>query len=263
MQKITLFIPFGRDIKLLKYNLDYYTGMGIRRILLSVHIRSEWEKGFLDAVKKIIAPYPAEIAEIYRDAHNASKTRYENVISKHCRNDDWVIVADLDEFYEYSMPLADVIKFCKVNNYDYVKGEFLDRIGPMGELATIQGNIWDTYPVGLRLTKMAKVCVDKIVLARASIRLTGGHHNAITGTGCPIDDCSAIVHHFKWDSTCVERIKYMNGMQKKANFPWAVDSERTLQYLESNGGKIPIDDTGLEAYWPIYQRNNLAILITL
>ena len=87
MTNITLFIPIGRDIKLLKNNLDYYTRMGINRILLSVHIKDDWAKGFLDAVNTIIAPYPAEIAEIFRGSGTASKTRYENVISKHCRNE--------------------------------------------------------------------------------------------------------------------------------------------------------------------------------
>jgi len=255
MQSITLIIPFGRDITLLRRNLDYYTEMGIQRILLSVHVRKEWEEGFLDAINEIIADYPAEIADIHMEEHNASKKRYEAVISKYCNNNDWVIVADLDEFYEYSSPLPDVVNFCEKNGYDYISGEFLDRLSPTGELADIEGNIWDTYPVGLKLTAKLGICANKVVLARAGVELAGGHHNALTGIGCPVGECSAIVHHFKWDSTCIERIQYMNSMQRRANTPWAIDSERMLQYLASNGRIIPIDDPALEAYWPIYKRS--------
>lgn len=153
------------------------------------------------------------------------------------------------------MPLADVIELCKVKRYDFVRGQFLDRIGPAGRLDPMQGNIWDTYPVGMRLTKLTGVCADKVVLARAGVSLTGGHHNAVTGTGCPVEECSAIVHHFKWDSTCLERIRYMNRMHNEANIAWASDSDSILQYLESNAGEISLDAPGLKAYWPAYRRS--------
>ncbi|GMR06029.1 MAG: hypothetical protein BMS9Abin25_0610 [Gammaproteobacteria bacterium] len=254
MQHITLFIPLGRDISLLRRNLDYYTEMGVQRFLLSVHIIKEWHDGFLRAVEEIIADFPAVIAETHSEEHIASKKRYENVINTHCNDNDWVIVADLDEFYEYSLPLPDVVQYCEQNNYDYVTGEFLDRVGPEGGLPDIHGDLWDTYPVGLRLTSHTNACANKIVLARAHIELTGGHHNALSGTGCPAEECSAIVHHFKWDSTCIERSKYVNRMQKKAGKSWAIDSERILHYLESNRMKIPVDDPILDAYWPMYKR---------
>lgn len=256
MSDVTLFIPFARDVKLLKHNLEYYTAIGINRILLSIHIRQEWEKGFLDTVNEIIANYPATIADIHCKPGNASKERYERVISKHCRNNDWVIVADLDEFYEYSMPLADVVNYCEEKSYDYVTGEFLDRVGPMGERATIQGNIWDSFPVGLRLTKnIGKGCVNKVVLARAGIKLTGGHHRALSGNGCPISKCSAIVHHFKWDSSCIERIQYMKNMYTEENLPWVDETIRMEEFIKINGDLFPIDNPALEAYWPMYKRS--------
>jgi len=115
MHPVTLFLPIGRDISLLKRNLDYYTRMGIKKILLSVHLQEEWENGFLDSVNEIITDYPAQIAEIHTGAANVSKKRYETVIGKYCNSDDWVIVADLDEFYEYSRPLPEVLEYCVSN----------------------------------------------------------------------------------------------------------------------------------------------------
>lgn len=256
MKKITLFIPFGRDISLLKSCLEYYTEMGIQRILLSVHIRQEWQEGFLDAVNEAISGFPAKISEIHTGTKNDSAKRYETVIGKYCKSDDWVIVADLDEFYEYSRPLHEVLEYCLSYGYDNVIGEYLDRIGPKGNLPDLQDNLWDTFPVGLQISKsIAKACSHKIVLARANIRLSGGHHKAYSGKTCPTSEISAIVHHFKWDSTCIERIKYMKSMYQENNLPWVNEPKRVLKFLETNKGRFDISLAALEAYWPMYKRS--------
>jgi hypothetical protein len=256
MNSATLFVPVGRDITLLEQNLDYYTQMGIKKILISVHLRPEWEEGFLDSINEVIEKYPATIADLHTAQEIASKARYDSVIKKHCSPGDWVIIADQDEFYEYSQPLAETIKCCEENGYDYVTGEFLDRVGPIGDMPEIKDMLWDSFPIGVKLTKEVVKGGAKVTLARASVNLTAGHHRALNGRACPNNICSTIVHHFKWDSTCIDRTRYMADVYQRGRFSCVSESLRVLDYLDKNKGKIKIDDPALEAYWPIFNRTS-------
>lgn len=210
MKPITLYLPVGPDIKLLDANLDYYTGLGVSHILLSVHLREEWAGGFLEKITQTTKNYHAEIAQIHRSAAIEERLRYQSVTREYCDENDWVIIADLDEFHEFSMPIADIISLCESRDYDYVTGLFLDRIGIEGELTEYAWNIWDCFPLGARLTRKATGGDErKVVLTRANIDLVGGHHYAYEGRRCPTGEGTAIVHHFKWDASVLDRADHM------------------------------------------------------
>ncbi len=255
MKPVALYLPVGPDVTLLEANLDYYSNLGVSRILLSVHLRDEWSDGFLERISKTIKDHPAEIAQIYQGVSIDNRSRYINVTREHCNKDDWVIIADLDEFHEFSMPLPDVVSLCESQNYDYVTGQFLDRVGFDGKLIEYTGNIWDCFPIGMRLTR--KILDDdapKVVLARAEIGIKEGHHYALDGMRYPGNECAAIVHHFKWDASVLVRANHMYKVLADAGNDWCIEYLKLLAYFEKNNGHICIDDTTLDAYWPGYMR---------
>ena len=258
MNPITLYLPVGPDIKLLEANLDYYSILGVSQILLSVHLRDEWADGLLEKISQTIKNYPAEIAQIYHGMSIDNRSRYIDVTREHCKENDWVVIADLDEFHEFSMPLPDVISLCESQNYDYVTGRFLDRVGFNGKLTEYTGNIWDCFPIGIRLTKKiysSDSDEPKVVLARAKIGIAEGHHYALEGMPCPVNECTATVHHFKWDASVLVRAKHMFKVLADAGDDWCIEYLQLLAYFEKNNGCICIDDKTLDAYWPGYMRS--------
>jgi hypothetical protein len=251
-----LFIPLGRDVKLLKCNLEFYTELGIEHIYTSVHIRDEWEHGFIENVKDIIKDFPVTITEVYRGNNLALNDRYDSFRKNFCNEKDWVVVADLDEFYEYSMPLAELVRYCETNHYDYITGRFLDRVGPQGDLPEFDENLWDRYPIGLHATRsIAGGCVTKVTLCRSTVDLNGGHHNALSGNGCPEDIASTVVHHFKWDASVIDRLQYMSDMHIENGQPWHKEKDNVLNYLKEHGNRFAIDSPALHVYWPLYRRS--------
>lgn len=264
MKPVTLYLPVGPDIKLLKANLEYYSNLGVSHILLSVHLRDEWADGLLERIHHAIKNYPAEIAQIYQGMTIDDRSRYLEVTRQHCKGDDWVIIADLDEFHEFSMPLPDIISLCESKNYDYVTGQFLDRVGVDGKLTEYTGNIWDCFPIGMRLTRKILNGDDpKVVLTRAHIGISGGHHYALEGVRCPGNEGTATVHHFKWDASILVRAKHMYKVLASAGNDWCIEYLKLLAYFENNNGYICIDDPTLDAYWPGYMRSECYTLTGL
>ena len=56
----------------------------------------------------------------------------------------------------------------------------------------------------------------------------------------PIEECFAQVHHFKWDSTCVERIKKVADNKKDYSF----SDEYKIMYdaIKDSGWKIDVNN---------------------
>ena len=161
------------------------------------------------------------VTKLYNDAKNL----YPN---------DWWIVSDDDEFHIYSKPLKQIIKDCEDNGWELVRGGFIDRIGETGNFPKInkKENIFDQFPVaGFFRYPMSGACPNKVCIMKGYIEITPGQHYAkIDGQTtwrwqgwnhpliAPVDEYNVQVHHFKWDSTCVERIKAVADIKKDYSF---------------------------------------------
>ena len=62
--------------------------------------------------------------------------------------EEWWIVADDDELQLYSKPIEEIIEECEENDWEFVTGGFLDRIGEDGRFAKINddSDIWKEMP---------------------------------------------------------------------------------------------------------------------
>jgi hypothetical protein len=135
----------------------------------------------------------------------------------------WFVIADIDEFHLYPEDSLDkLINDCEENNWDIVRGGFIDRIGRGGEFTEINDNlsIWDLFPnAGFFRHPMSQACPNKICVMKGYIEITSGQHYAKINDHttwrwqgwnhpliAPIETHSVQVHHFKWDSTSIERI---------------------------------------------------------
>ncbi|TDC15879.1 hypothetical protein E1265_26060 [Streptomyces sp. 8K308] len=124
---------------------------------------------------------------------------------------DWWVVADLDEFHVYDRPLPDFLAYCEREGYDFVEGAFLDRVAENGELPEVGGlgavPLWRRYPLAGMLTlPLLGARPTKVTLARGFVELDLGQHRAWTGSGAPVHEIYAQVHHFKWTASVERRL---------------------------------------------------------
>ena len=186
--------------------------------------------------------------EYVTELYNETKMLFPN---------DWWIVSDDDEFHVYSKPLNEIISACERNGWELVRGGFIDRIGQTGDFPKInkKENIFEQFPVaGFFRYPMSGACPNKVCIMKGYIEITSGQHYAkIDGQTtwrwqgwnhpliAPIDEYSVQVHHFKWDSTCIERIKQVADIKKE--YASSTEYLKMYQALRSNNFEIDITNT--------------------
>jgi hypothetical protein len=148
--------------------------------------------------------------------------------------DTWWIVADIDEFHLYPFQPRKITVDCEKNGWEIVRGGFIDRIGENGKFPRIKSeeDIFGQFPLaGFFRYPMSGACPNKICIKKGNVEITPGQHYAkINGHVtwgwqgwshpliAPIDEYSVQVHHFKWDYTCLERIKAVVEVGKDYSF---------------------------------------------
>ena len=157
------------------------------------------------------------------ELYNQTKNLYPN---------DWWVVADIDEFHLYSDPLLQIITTCNKNGYELVRGGFIDRIGNGGEFSELKSeiSIWEQFPnAGFFRYPMSNACPNKVCIMKGHIEITSGQHYAKIdgqttwkwqGWNHPLINPhdSVQVHHFKWDSTSIERILDVANINEEYSF---------------------------------------------
>ena len=173
---------------------------------------------------------------------------------KQTKPKDWWIVSDDDELQAYPDPIEDIIKDCELNGYDFVTGGFLDRIGIDGTfpIVTRETDIHSSFPLaGFFRYPMSGACPNKVTLMKGYQDITPGQHYAFFKDGTnswgtshpkrmPIEEVFTQVHHFKWDSTCVERIKKVADVDKQ--YAYSEEYKKMYEAIKSSGWKIDVNN---------------------
>jgi len=188
---------------------------------------------------------------------------------------DWWVVADDDEFHKYSKDLYEIVSDCDKNGWELVRGGFIDRIGENGTFPEIDNDedIFEQFPLaGFFRYPLSGACPNKICILKGHIELTPGQHYAkIDGHTtwkwqgwnhpliAPVDEYNVQVHHFKWDSTCIERIKAVADI--KQLYSYSDEYKKMYQALRSNNFEIDITDSRFmiehTGFWGYNQWNKL------
>ena len=146
--------------------------------------------------------------------------------------EDWWIVSDDDELQVYPYDINDIIKDCRRHKYDFVTGGFLDRIGPNGTFPKVERDtdLHKAFPYGgFFRYPMSGACPNKVTLMKGKAEVTSGQHyvdfgNDQTSWGTshpkrfPVDEVFTQVHHFKWDSSVLNRLQEVANEKKDYTF---------------------------------------------
>jgi len=169
---------------------------------------------------------------------------------------DWWIVSDDDELQLYWDDLGSIIEECEENGWEFVTGGFIDKIGESGEFPIVNGDtdLWKAFPISSFFRyPMSGACPNKVTLMKGRVELSAGQHYALIGGQttwkwqgwnhpliAPVEKYSVQVHHFKWDSTCLERIKRVADINQ--NYSYSDEYKIMYESIIKNKSKIDISD---------------------
>lgn len=255
MNKLRLVTVTGSRTTTLKHMLNHYKDM-VDEMYIVVY---DWkDQSNLSEVENIVNEFPtAKIVKVViEEKYNWERVTelYNEVKSEHLN--DWWVVSDDDEFHSYPKPLSEIIADCDVNGWQLVRGGFIDRIGYDGEFTKINqiDNIFEQFPyAGFFRYPMSGACPNKICLVKGNVEITNGQHYAkLDGYTtwkwqgwnhpliAPIDRYNVQVHHFKWDSTCGERIRAVANVNK--DYSYSEEYRQMYKQLAKRRFKFDINE---------------------
>ena len=217
----------GENTHILPHMLKHYEDK-VDKVYVVVYRQSERDD-ILEKVEDLgITPHKV----VTEPKYNWNKVTHLYNETKRTKPNDWWIVSDDDELQVYPFPIEDIIEKCERNGYDFVTGGFLDRIGPNGIFPIVNRdtNLHKAFPLaGFFRHPMSGACPNKVTLMKGYQDVTSGQHYAQFNDGTnswgkshpkrmPIEECFTQVHHFKWDSTCVSRIKKVADTNMKYSY---------------------------------------------
>ena len=254
-KKIRLVTVTGSRTNTLTHMLQHYAEL-VDEIFVVVY---EWENfSTYDSVKEIVSKFP-NVKIVRREVKEKYNWEYVTQLYNETKlmfPDDWWVVSDDDEFHVYSKDLKEIIDECDENGWDLVRGGFIDRMGIDGTFPEINNNqnIFKQFPLaGFFRYPLSGACPNKVCIMKGYIEITPGQHYAkIDGQTtwrwqgwnhpliAPVDKYNVQVHHFKWDSTCVDRIKSVADIKK--DYSYSDEYQKMYQAIRRNNFQIDIDD---------------------
>lgn len=246
---LNLITVVSRNIKILPHMLKYYEDV-VDDVYVIVYRENE-NDGILESVLELgIKPYMVvnepnyhwnRIADIYNEVKNT-------------KPNDWWIVANEDEFHVYPYDVKDIIKECEENNFTFVTGGLLDRVGNDGILVDItkDTDIFEAFPyAGFFTYPVSNACPNKVTLMKGSQDLSSGQHYAIWGTNknswgrwhrkrMPIDVVFAQVHKFNWDATVKSRLEHIT--QDRNDYVYFWEFEKIYNELKINNFRFDLNN---------------------
>ena len=246
---LNLVTVVGENTHILPHMLEHYEDM-VDNVYVAVYRQSE-DDGIVDEVRALgIEPYfvytePKYNWERVTEIYNSIKATKPN---------DWWIVSDDDELQVYPRHVQDIVIECERYGYDFVTGGFLDRIGTNGTFpkVTRDTNIHEAFPyAGFFRYPMSGACPNKVTLMKGHQYITPGQHYAYFQDGTnswgrehpkryPIREVFTQVHHFKWDDTCMERIKRVADVKK--DYSYSEEYQIMYDAIVDSGWKIDIEN---------------------
>ena len=239
----------GENTHILPHMLKHYEDV-IDKAYVAVYRQSK-DDGILEEIEELgIEPFMV----ITEDKYNWERvTDIYNTV-KSTKPNDWWIVSDDDELQVYPEDLDVIIEHCERNGYEFVTGGFLDRIGKDGTFPEVDRNtdLHRAFPLaGFFRYPMSGACPNKVTLMKGYQQISPGQHYAEFSDGSnswgkkhrkrmPIEECFTQVHHFKWDSSCIDRIKKVADNNKK--YSYSEEYRVMYEAIQKSGWKIDIQN---------------------
>ena len=239
----------GRNTHILPHMLKHYEDK-VDEIFVVVYRQKDDDK-ILEEIEELgIKPYWVVTEPKF---HWERVTHIYNTV-KDLYPEDWWIVSDDDELQVYPYDIGDIIKDCKRNKYDFVTGGFIDRVGTEGTFPNVtrKTNLQEAFPwAGFFRYHMSGACPNKVTLMKGKVKVTPGQHYVDFGDGknswgkshpkrFPVNEVFTQVHHFKWDSSVLQRLQEVASVKEDYTFWW--EYKKMYKAIEVMDWKIDINN---------------------
>tara|TARA_Y100000356_G_scaffold42528_1_gene33171 strand:- start:360 stop:1208 length:849 start_codon:yes stop_codon:yes gene_type:complete len=252
---INLVTVCGHNTTMLKHMLNHYKDI-VDDIFVVVYLSSDKDK-VLSEVNEITRDLNIDIhRKTFEEPFNWERVTQLYNETKLLKPNDWWIISDDDEFHLYPKSINELIEDCEEYGYKFITGAFLDRIGKGGIFPKINddSDIWKEFPlVGSFRHPISNACPNKTVVVRGDIKITNGQHYAMIDNEdtygdrwnhplrYPIEKCFIQVHHFKWDSSVINRLRDVSRLKK--SYTYHEEYKRMFDYIVDNNFRIDIKDS--------------------
>lgn len=254
-----------QDSVLLYHWIDYYRKMADRIVVMVA----------FEGVPSAALPFAGmeNISYTTMSVHDAMGAgqhvrQIEYLRSAGMVDEDWLMIADLDEFYEFpdipeGVAVLDgerstrqamdyAIKICESRGTPAIYGHFVDMVSADGSLSPVIAgkSLQDQFPVETRFTEMVMGGgTRKVMLMRPWVYVMPGHHNAYASVGgqeltleIPYGDIGDYkVRHYKWKAGLIERLTWQARSMAPSS-RWKKEACLTLEYLRKHGDRIDLND---------------------
>jgi len=250
---VYLFSSVYDDVTILTQFIEHYRQVGVDCVVLNINTHANGL--MVQQVEARIRNYPVLISYIYNapqtwQIQNRLRNRAQELFMK---QEDWALIADLDEFQEYPHPLSEVFQNCEERGDNCIYGTFLDRVSSSGELPSLRAD-WPVsiqFPVGVPLTReILRAPSTKIVAVKGHLKppMTCIPMARTADFSEPrISPIQATIHHYKWHAGVLRKLRerallyktmFQAGNPAFRNYQ---ESERFLCYFEARG-RIAVEE---------------------
>jgi hypothetical protein len=169
---------------------------------------------------------------------------------------DWIVWSDSDEFQGPPGSLVSLAEEADAAGAQVVRGLLVDRVASDGSLPPLDPDLslWDLFPRAVLIPDaISRAERRKVAMARGWVRVSGGNHFPRPGQRLLEGPGWVPIHHFKWDATVLDRLRFRLRPAFRDACPWWVESRDLLAYFEARGGSFdpadlvdfPLPDRGL------------------
>lgn len=243
---IRLVTLVGAHVEILPFMLEHYRAAGVASFAVHVHVPHEADP-VRDDVAAITRAFGCGIASVVvGDWRTFVLDTW--LASMRAHPDDWWILADQDELHLFPDQLERLLAYCDRRGYDHIIGGFVDRLAEDGGFPAVDPEqpIWSQFPLGGLLTaRILQGNSLKVVAAKGRVAISAGHHEAMSGAGCPMRELFIQVHHFKWTAGIVERQRQRAAAFRARGLPYWVESARFAEYCARHDERIDVHDRRL------------------
>ena len=210
---IKLFASILDSVVILRQFLAHYQALGVEGFYFNMY--EAFDPLVPDRAQRILDDFGAVGMRVTGPHDWVRQNELRNELQRaNVANDDWALLADLDEFHEYPRGLAQTLRDAEALGYDCVWGHMIDHVAPGGELVALDEHapVFEQFPIQCHVTRDILKAPDwKIVAMRSHVlppsscvpdRVMRDKYGA-----SPATHFGVVIHHFKWHAAVVEKLR--------------------------------------------------------
>jgi hypothetical protein len=228
-----LFVTIYDDAQLLGHFLRHYTRAGITEFFIAV------PPGFEPAAAPFIDRYRITLCKglDVADSLLTGTAAVSEMRRRYQRDDEWVVIVDLDEFVEFPEEVAAIVAAADKAGANVVRGIMLDRFSRDGRLSdfTPDADLSTVFPIKSRFIRnVMGGCDRKGVLVKGHLQPDVGHgHHWFDDERAFTNELE--ISHYKWVPGALDRLRASYSLVVDAGIGWSHEYKRALDHYDAYG----------------------------